>query len=233
MNIEIFINPYLESRGSELSVDTKESYIYRLQLFSDFAKIKNKADVSLIDSEFISSYILSINQNERYSENTRYMVLNEIKRFLNYLFEHSLLFVDFSKNITLPKWKRKKRVELSQAQKIEILNAISIETIIGLRNKTIVSFFLFENLRNTEISKLHVIDIDTLNKEIWVKSKQRVIKLSEVTWNLLHSYLNKRFQLCPKVENLFTTSKGGRALGSQSVRLRLKEALKEIQLYEY
>jgi site-specific recombinase XerD len=226
MTLTVLIEHYLNVRTENLSQKTVDRYRDRLIKFVEFCNQENKPYISQMDQALITGFKDTIFNSSMLSNNTKYVYIQELKHFLEHLHKYHFLFRDYSILIALPKWERKKKRVLTVTEKEMILSKLPNKTVMEIRNKLIVSLYLFENLKNTHLSDLDVITIDSINKELWLKETKRSIQLGEASWTLLKSYLNQREFLNPKTSSIFITENGGRKLMAQSIRLVIKEAIK-------
>lgn len=120
--------------------------------------------------------------------------LISIRSFLKFLAKNDIKSLAAEK-IELPKTETRSLKFLSEEQLERLLNAPSISSLSGLRNKAILEVLFSTGLRVSELTKLNRDQIDFKRKEFGVigkGSRPRVVFLSEKAANWLEKYLKKR-----------------------------------------
>ena len=177
-----------------------------LDKFLDYCKeIKQNSGSSLkiknLTKDNITTFINDVVTKGEISKRRNFYVLRE---FLNYLFIEEILFVDLS--IYVPKIKRSKRIKIPvylKADKIEeLLNSISKETKIEIRDYAIILLAARLGLRISDILNIKLKDIDWKHNKInIIQNKTNNLNIlpltNEIGWAIIDYIKNSR----PKCEN--------------------------------
>ena len=185
-----------QNSGSSLKI--KKDYLERLLSYfyhHDLEEIKN------LTKDNITTFINDVVAKGEISKRKNFYVLRE---FLNYLFIEEILFVDLS--IYVPKIKRSKRIKIPvylKADKIEeLLNNISKETKIEIRDYAIILLAARLGLRISDILNIKLKDIDWKHNKInIIQNKTNNLNIlpltNEIGWTIIDYIKNSR----PKCEN--------------------------------
>jgi len=215
----------------DVSETTRADYKYRINLFLNFVK----------DREFNHNSFLEFKRDladrTDLAVATKNKYLATAKIFLKELNRQGLLPVDITQNIKgFRQSKKHKRDGLFDAeikaltQKVAKLPASPRNT----RLKAILSLLIFQGLRQVEIVRLDVKDIDLISKIALVRGKGRddkePINLQPVTVRILEDYLKTN-----KIADgaLFTSQSNNhknKRLTTRAVRGIIKQILKELKI---
>ena len=224
MEIKELKEKYLDSvQGSE---KTKHLYGRRLSSFFIFlAGITGGTTAKKVEavSELTAELTTEYQEQLKVSTNTKYLYLEQTKKFLKFLCQENYSFIDLSKTIQLPKWERKEKENLPIKKATKLIEGIKEPEPYASRNKAILALNLVEILKSVDIFKLTVLDLDLPNKELRIKRKKQFIKLKIETISYLKKYLRQRNKLKPKQDYLFL-KQGGKQLSRQMLAKILREA---------
>lgn len=179
-NWNIILDKYLEyckqiKINSENSIKIKRDYLERL--LSYFYK-KGINEIKSISKETIVTFLNDAVSKGEVSKRRNFYVLRD---FLNYLFVENILLIDLS--IYIPKMrtiKRKKLPTYLKKDKVEeLLNSISRETKIEIRDYAIIIIAARLGLRINDILNIKLKDID------WKNSKLSVLQTKNNNLNIL------------------------------------------------
>ena len=197
--LDKFLNYCKEiKQNSSSSLKIKKDYLKRLLSYfyhHDLEELKN------LTKDNITTFINDVVTKGEISKRRNFYVLRE---FLNYLFIEEILFVDLS--IYVPKIKRSKRIKIPvylKADKIEeLLNSISKETKIEIRDYAIILLAARLGLRISDILNIKLKDIDwQRNKINTIQNKTNNLNIlpltNEIGWAIIDYIKNSR----PKCEN--------------------------------
>lgn len=185
-------------QNSSSSLKIKKDYLERLLSYfyhHDLEEIKN------LTKDNITTFINDVVTKGEISKRRNFYVLRE---FLNYLFIEEILFFDLS--IYVPKIKKSKRIKIPvylKADKIEeLLNNISKETKIGIRDYVIILLAARLGLRISDILNIKLKDIDWKHNKInIIQNKTNNLNIlpltNEIGWAIIDYIKNSR----PKCEN--------------------------------
>lgn len=156
------------------------------------------------------------------SKSTISRMLSTLRHFYSYLLIHSIVEVNNFKSIRNPK-KDKKLPNFIEYRELEdIINSISLDTPLNIRNRLIIELLYATGLRVSELVNLKIKDIDFSNREIRVLgkgSKERITFYGEYAEEVLDLYLDKaRDELLNNEDNDYLIlNKYGRKITTRSI----------------
>jgi len=174
----------------DVSEETRKDYNYRIGLFLDFTKQKGLNHNSYLEfkRELAGRTDISVATKNKY--------LATAKIFLKELNRQGVLPVDITQNIkTFSQSKKHKRDGLNDEEMDRLTDDIKAlpETPHNARLRAIISLLVFQGLRQVEIIRLDVKDVDFINKTAFIQGKGRddkeLIYLHPETVKALKDYL--------------------------------------------
>ena len=192
---DIHIKNFLDYISNErnYSYHTIRSYKNDLKNFSEFL---NKYDCELniinIDRSAIQFYIQSISK-KKLTGKTLQRKVSTIKSFYRFLSDREIIDYNISELIELPKADKKLPNLLTQKEIDKLMQLPDLNTILGLRDKSILEILYSTGLRISELISIKLDDINIENKVIKVfgkGSKERYVLLGKEALNSLCDYLN-------------------------------------------
>jgi len=213
----------------DVSETTRGDYKYRIGLFLDFVK-----DRGLNRNSFLE-FKRYLGERTDYTIATKNKYLATAKIFLKELNRQGILPADITQNIkTFSQNKKHKRDGLND-EEISKLTAMLKElpkTLQNTRLKAVISLLALQGLRQIEITRLDVRDIDFVSKTAFVKGKgqddKEPISLHPETIKHLREYL-KINQI--KDGALFTSQSNNhknKRLTTRALRQLVKETLNDL-----
>jgi len=178
------------------SLKTVQNYQHYLQRFVEFA---GNIDVGKIDSKMIQKYRIFLNRYENrngevLSKKTQNYHIIALRAFLKYLVKNDIQSLSPEK-IELSKIP-KRTVEFLDADELDALfSAIDTDSLVGLRDISILRLLYSTGLRVSEIARLNRKDINLKRKEFMVVGKgrkPRLVFISDIAAEYLEKYLKKR-----------------------------------------
>lgn len=178
-----------------------------------FIKYFGDKDIDTITYEDYENYIVYLrnkykessgftDKKQKLSGRTIKTYASALRTFFVFAFEKSYLKENISKQIKMPKYK-KKVIEILNKNEIDILlNSFDRTTFVGSRDSLIVSLMLDCGLRLSEVVKLKVEDINTTNNLIKVDGKgqkERFVPLTPAVANCVKLYKYQYFLTFSKV----------------------------------
>lgn len=213
----------------DVSEATRRDYKYRIKLFLDFVREKGLNRNSFLE---FKRYLA---ERTDYTIATKNKYLATAKIFLKELNRQGFLPVDITQNIkTFSQSKKHKRDGLND-EEITKLTAMLKElpqTPRNTRLKAIISLLALQGLRQIEITRLDVRDIDFVNKIAFVKGKgqddKEPISLHPETIKHLREYLKTN-----KIKDgaLFTSQSNNhknKRLTTRALRKLVKDTLNDL-----
>ena len=199
-NIEKFIQSL---EADNYSPNTLSGYRKHLNLF---AEIMNKAyavtEVEKLSKEHVIGFIVYVNRlrrkkdKEKLSPNTKSLVINRIKKYLEYLSGEEIIHKDYT--YLFEDIKYAKRIPdnvLTERQLETVVRSINENTHIGFRDRTIVETFYGTGIRKNELLNLELYDISFEDHKIFIRQgkgkKDRIVPMGSNTENYLKEYIEK------------------------------------------
>ena len=192
---DIYINSFLDYITNErtYSYHTIRSYKNDLKNFSEFLnKYDCKLNIVNIDRSAIQFYIQSISK-KKLTGKTLQRKVSTIKSLYRFLSDREIIDYNISELIELPKADKKLPNLLSQKEIDKLMQLPDLNTLVGLRDKSILEILYSTGLRISELISIKLDDINIDNKVIKVfgkGSKERYVLLGKEALNSLRDYLN-------------------------------------------
>ncbi|QVK20222.1 site-specific tyrosine recombinase XerD [Mycoplasmatota bacterium] len=230
-----YINQFKYYLRSErfYSHNTLESYINDCKLYINYlGNTHNIADPRGIKKTHIQSFIR--NEKRKNSKtSTISRKLSAIKTFHKYLLLEKYVNEDVSKTVEAPKLEKKLPSVLSFQEVEIILDNLPEETIIDIRNKTMVELLYATGIRVSELVNLDVADIHLNMGFIHVKgkgNKERIVPIGEIAETVLRKYIIESRTVLNKknVQGALFLNYQGNRISRQSFWKFLKKYAKEV-----
>ena len=241
MNIEESLNLYLRYLKYEknLTPNTILSYNNDLLLMKDYL-IKNKIyDVKEMTLSIFRNFLKFLDKYQ-YSNRT---IIRKFSSYINYfkfLEQNSLIDVQLSQKISLPKIEKRFYNFLSESEINNLLETIDEQDNFGIRGRAIFELFYSTGARISELVNITLDKIDIKNKEIEVFGKgrkSRLVYLNNISLEKLNQYLNIRSQFLfdkknnnYKKNNYLFLNKNGSSLSARFIRILLDKYLKKAEI---
>ena len=204
-----------------LSSNTIKSYIYDLKSFFTFIN-KKKIELKKVQADNIIEYFCVKIEND-YSYRSLNRVMTTLKLFYKYLILEGIINSNPTKQIDSPRFGKYLPAVLSLDEINALISFPPSETYSGMRDKAMMELMYSAGMRVSEICKLKLIDIDMVEKFIFIKGKgnhERYVPYGEQADLLLNNYLHysRPFLVKKKqVNELFLNEKRGTALSRQGL----------------
>jgi len=216
LNLEVLKNKFFEYILLEkgYSIHTKESYEDDLEKFFDFLK-KNEIDLYEIEPVDITLFIAEL-KNKNYSESTIQRIASSLKSFLKFLSEREDFKGDPSLLLEIPKKGEKLPYFLTFEEIEKLISVIDTESLLGLRDRTLIETLYATGMRVSEVLNLKRGDINFEEEIIRVRGKgerERIVPVNRIALFYLKEYIEKaRIKILKGKENefLFLNRKGGK-----------------------
>ena len=192
---DVYIRSFLDYITNErnYSYHTIRSYKNDLKNFSEFLnKYDCKLNIVNIDRSAIQFYIQSISK-KKITGKTLQRKVSTIKSLYRFLSDREIIDYNISELIELPKADKKLPNLLSQKEIDKLMQLPDLNTVFGLRDKSILEILYSTGLRISELISIKLDDINIDNKVIKVfgkGSKERYVLLGKEALNSLSDYLN-------------------------------------------
>ncbi len=192
---EIMINTFLDAQWMErgLAENTLAAYRNDLSSFSDWlASCKNKSLIK-VDKTDVLAY-LTYRLQQKHSPRSTARFLSCIRCFYTYQLRGKKIEHDPTALIEAPKLGRPLPKVLSEADVEALLQAPDVNTLLGMRDRTMLEVLYATGLRVTELVSLKLIQINLRQGVIRVTgkgNKDRLIPLGEEAIQWLETYLTE------------------------------------------
>ena len=201
------------------SENTISAYISDLNQYASFLKeYRGIEDVADIEREDILSYIQSL-KRKKISKSSISRKIIAIKGFHKYLCKEEITKKDPAMHIETPKTEKALPTVLSQEEIERMINSITGDEPLDLRNKAMMETLYAAGLRISELLSLTLYDVHLREKYLIVKGKgdkERMVPLGEMAVIAIRKYIEQgREQLAVKKSNLLFFNYKGEAMSRQ------------------
>jgi len=213
-----------------LSKNTCNSYLNDIEKYLSYLQTTRKiSDVKEIETDDIRQY-LALLKRKGLSGTSRSRKLTSIRSFHKFLTLEKYTTRNVAEVIDKPKIEKKLPSILSLEEINKLLNNLSDDTPIEIRNKAMIEVAYSAGLRVSELINLQVSDIHLemgFIKVFGKGNKERIVPLGEFAIDCLNLYLQKSrpFLLRKNNSYLFVNNRGDK-LTRQSFNIILKEKTK-------
>ena len=196
-----------------LAKNSLEAYRRDMRLFATWLFETQTKDLYQVTESDIFSYVaMKHSASKATSANRRMTVL---KRFYLQALRQNLMTVNPCTKLKSAKQANRLPKTLSEKQVEDLLNAPDVETVLGLRDKTMLELLYACGLRVTELVSMRTIDVSLNDGVLRITgkgSKTRLIPFGEVARMWLERYLKdaRATILAGQIDDaLFVTNRGG------------------------
>ncbi|OEU66181.1 MAG: integrase [Desulfobacterales bacterium PC51MH44] len=246
-SLKNLIKSFIESLSSEkgYSKNTCRAYLHDLKEFASFIgesyfsknKHQDNKDVcraDQVDGLMIRGYLGFLHKKNKKVTIAR--KLSAVRSFFRYLVKHGVILDNPLDLILTPKQKKTIPVYLSVDDIFRLLDSISTDTLLGLRNCAILESLYSSGIRVSELVGMNVFDVDFTKCVIRVLGKgekERIVPIGKKAINAIKAY-RERLQIEAGIradENnpLFLNKNNGR-LTTRSIARILEKTAKECGL---
>jgi site-specific recombinase XerD len=218
---------HLEVEGGR-SAKTAENYKLYLERFVEFT---GDIAVGKITSEIVRKYRLWLNryknnQDDELATITQSYHLIALRGFLGYLSKRDIPSLSPEK-IELPKTSRKQVTFLHYDEITRLVDAIPLDSEVGLRDRAIVELLFSSGLRVSELANLNRDHVNTKRREFMVRGKgqkDRPVFIGEAAAERVEDYLGARMDNLPPLflsysrNNVTSTTGDYRRLTPRSIQ---------------
>ncbi|MBF0479729.1 MAG: tyrosine-type recombinase/integrase [Candidatus Omnitrophica bacterium] len=176
---------------------TASAYEFDVNEFKNFVGIKNPEEYRRVTHKHIAEWIAHL-KKQKLTNETISRKVSAVSSLFKYFCERSALKDNPCTNITRPKVESNigKTDAISDTEAKKLLDAPDDSSIRGLRDRAILSVFLYHGLRRSEVKDLKVSSIHTVQGAPYLRvkgkgSKTRDLPLHPFTVQRIHTYLEK------------------------------------------
>ncbi|MCL2410221.1 MAG: tyrosine-type recombinase/integrase [Treponema sp.] len=229
----------IELHGNGYGEKYKKTILKTQKHFFNWAEERGITDLRIITKKDIYHYqndllaLVSKQTGKPLARATLSEKYNAIKMLFSVLYRTGILNENITSGIKfdLPKRESLKRQAFSEEEMSEILEKININTVTGLRDRTIFELIYSSGLRVSEVSKLTIRDLCLTRREMLIRGKfarDRIVPFSKMAHSYLSLYLKGRIN--NKDEPVFYSKRnknGKQALKSGSISRMFSDLLKK------
>jgi integrase/recombinase XerD len=209
---------YLQLR--QFSPRTVDNYVAELKPFFEFLDLMAVRDLASVTRDVIEEYRTHLfyaeHQGRKLSARTQGSKLGAIKAFTRFLNRERFLLADPSAGVELPRAPRFTPPPLLSEDEVErLIEAPDTSTWLGLRDRAILELLYGTGLRNQEMRRMTLEEVDLERQEIRLArgkgGKGRVIPLGEEAAAWLRTYLDRGRPVLvrtPAEKTLFLSARG-------------------------
>ena len=232
-------NPLLEDFKLYLEIERNLSPYTVKSYNSDLKDFINRMGNGFCDFTYknIRVYLLEI-QNRKYTKTTISRKIAAIKTFYRYLYREKLVKINPASNIKAPKKNKNLPEFLTDTEVKLLMEQVTLETLSGFRNRTIMEVLYATGMRNSELCGLNIENISFEEDEIKVfgkGGKERIVLISKRAKDFLLKYIKETRPLLANGADtmlnspVFININGYRIL-QRSIHRIIKEAAKKAGL---
>jgi integrase/recombinase XerD len=218
-----------------LSRNTLESYRRDLQKFAEW--LQQQRDASLLQATHvdIQGFLAHLFTQQKAKATSTSRAISSLKRLFRYLLRQNKVATDPTLQIATPKLPRSLPKSLTEEDVESLLNAPEVETLLGMRDRTMFEVLYATGLRVSELVNLSVaqVSLDMGVVRVMGKgSKERLVPLGEEALDWLQKYLKevRPLLLSEKLSDaMFVTQRGG-AMTRQMFWYLIKRHAKHVGL---
>ncbi|MBN1899010.1 MAG: site-specific tyrosine recombinase XerD [Spirochaetes bacterium] len=210
--LEQFINYLKIEKG--LSRNTVLNYQSDIEQFFIFLKSKNIDNIDDVSGLLLSGY-LSYLRSHNISNRSMARKVTALRMFFKYLVIDRIIQINPSLLLEVPKINASLPEYLSLSEVESLLKTFDTQKPLQVRDKTIMELLYSAGLRVSEITNLHVYDINSRERFIKVKGKgdkERLIPLGQKAIDILDHYIMRIRPQYNRMDSpfLFLNAKGGK-----------------------
>lgn len=215
----------------DTSDNTRKEYLTRIKLFLDFIKANGFSNNTFLD------YKRYLKERTDYGISTKNKYLTAGRVFIKELHRQGVLPIDITVNVKgFTQDKKHKRSGLADKDMQILITALNkLEpTPNNLRLKAIIALLALQGLRQVELTRLDVSDIDLVRSKILIQGKGRDDKepvyLHPMTTKALKSYLTATKKADGALFTSTSNNARGQRLNTRSIRQLVKDALTKLDI---
>lgn len=215
----------------DASEGTRKEYLTRIKLFLDFIKANGFTNNTFLD------YKRYLKDRTDYGISTKNKYLTAGRVFIKELHRQGVLPIDITVNVKgFTQDKKHKRSGLNDADMATLIDALNkLEpTPNNLRLKAIVALLALQGLRQVELTRLDIADLDLVRGKVLVQGKGRddkePIYLHPETIKALKAYISASNKSDGALFTSTSNNARGQRLNTRSIRQLVKDALTRLDI---
>ncbi len=188
------VQDFLDSLWLEdgLSDGSVQIYAMYLRNFSRWLEEHRHPPLERITLEAISGFLKA--KHRIYSPRTSNLAVTVLKRFFRWAIREKCVLIDPTSRVLLARTGPSFPNCLSERQVQDLLSAIQVDTMLGLRNRAMFELLYASGMRVSELVSLRSINVNLKSRalQIWGKgNKERITIFGEIAHEWLLQYLNE------------------------------------------
>jgi integrase/recombinase XerD len=209
----------------QFASDTVHGYLSNLEPFLDFVEALALSSWTEVSRDVVEEYRSHVfyqkhrRNGQALKVSTQVHRLVAIKSFFKFLVREGYLLANPTSELELPRTRRALPAVLSEAEMLKLLEVPDVQTLWGMRDRTLMETLYGTGLRNSELCSLTLDQVDLVTHTVRLQkgkgNKGRVMPLGQEAQHWIEIYLEKvRPQLLrsPNVQALFLDRWGHAAL---------------------
>ena len=213
---------------------TISSYLNDLKIYTNFLNRHKNIDYKTISKEEIR-ILLKEETDYGESKSSIYRMLSALRHLYSFLETNSIVDNNPFKSIRNPKKDKKLPNFLQYEELTTIINSISLDTPLNIRNRLIIELLYASGIRVSELVNLKIKDINFDTREIRVLgkgSKERITFYGEYCEEILNLYLdNARDELLKKNNNDYLIlNKYGNKITTRGIEIIINKLIDELSI---
>ena len=169
------------------------NYKKDIEEFIDFLNKECIASFKEVDYKILRNYLNEM-FNKKYSSKTISRHLSSLRTLFKYLSRENIIEFNPMVLISNPKEEKRLPIYLNYKELEDILEIPDVNTVLGLRNATILEILYSTGIRVGELVNIKIKDIDFSEKRIKILgkgNKERYVLFGDKCLNLLNRYLKE------------------------------------------
>lgn len=221
------------------SEHTIRNYAIDLKNLKEYIKSEIKSesvcDLNIIDRRTLRNYLAQL-QTIKLTKKSIARRLSTLRTFFKFAFEKKLVAINPTETLETPKKEKKIPVSLTYEHVVKLFEMPDVNTLLGLRDRTILELFYSSGLRVSELVNLNRQDIDTRSLLMKLKGKGKKERIVPITKNaaewleryITHPerYLDMEGHKAEKDPQAIFLNKLGKRLTARSVDRNFEQYLK-------
>jgi site-specific recombinase XerD len=230
--LNVFINDGILAQKSP---STLKGYQYSVNSLIKYTKLQFiSQDISNLNENVLTGYVVNGIKFLKWNKYTQWTQYKNLNGFFNWCMRKTFIQINPLLNLPKPRMPQQLPKSLNEKELLVLLRIVSNMPVTyhfyKLRNKAVISTFLFTGLRRSELINLKTSDVDLINGFIVVEhgkgDKRREIPIEQSTLKpILEEYINYRTKLLKTSEWFFNGTFRGRGQNDNKMAISTLDRL--------
>ena len=220
-----YVKEFIEYILYQKNYSTYTVNCYKTDLKELKVFIGNNKNIYQIEYQKLREYLSHLRMNEN-SRNTIARKISTIRSFLKFLYRENIIKYNSAELIIIPKKEKALPKFLTEKQVNQIIENISSNKILGMRNKAMLELLYSSGIRVNEIVQINRNDIDFSKRIILIRGKgkkERRVIFGSYAEKSLKEYLIKRGDK----ENAIFLNKNNKRITDRGIRWVIDKYVRE------